>query len=177
MNRLELQKALDKFDKKRIWAFSIHLLKLYFPHDKTIAVSLNRHIEAKIIDKATRGIYINPRATSRPKYPLEALASIIRPAEQFYLSLETLLSEVGYISQMPNRLTFMTTGRSQTFNTPYGILELVHSSRSQKDFLKDCTFNEDRNIWIASSQKALRDSNRTRRSIDLIDKGAFNGTI
>ncbi len=57
------------------------------------------------------------------KYYLNYIAPIIRPAERFYLSLETLLFEVCYISQMPNRLTFMTTGRSQIFNTPYGILK------------------------------------------------------
>ncbi|MDD3325438.1 MAG: hypothetical protein PHN38_10000 [Sulfurospirillaceae bacterium] len=180
MTQKVLLNALDKLDKQNIWAFNINMLRLYFYEnsDQALAVALGRHTKSNLITRVCRGIYSNPRAKSTPKYPLEALACIIRSGEQFYLSLETLLSESGHISQMPNRLTFMTTGRTQTFQTPYGILEFVHSQRDPKDFLNGCSYNNERKIWIASAQKALRDAKRTGRSLDLINlEGIANGTV
>lgn len=169
MTQSELLHALDELDKQGIWAFRINILKLYFPKDKSLSVLLGRHVKANIIKKVSRGIYANPRAKSTPNFPLEALVSILKPGEQHYLSLESMLSEAGYISQMPNRLTFMTTGRSQTFKTSYGILEFIHSERDPKKFLEQCYYDNEKKIWIASSQKALRDLNRTNRSKDLVN--------
>jgi predicted transcriptional regulator of viral defense system len=171
MTRLELQNALDKIDKQNVWAFSLNLIQMLFPLESvhTIAISLSRHVKSGIITQACRGVYTNPRSSSVPSYSAEALAYIIRPGEQFYLSLETALSEAGYLSQMPNRLTFMTTGRSQTFNTPYGIIEFVHSGASRLTFLHDCEYDDRRGIWIATTRKAANDAKKTRRSLDLID--------
>lgn len=171
MTQLELQRALDYIDQQNVWAFSINLIELLFPNEvkHTIAISLSRHSKSGIITNVCRGVYANPRATCVPPFAAETLSSIIRPGDQSYLSLETVLSESGYLSQMPNRLTFMTTGRSQTFVTPYGIIEYVHSKTDRRNFLNDCEYNEARGIWVASVKKAAADVKKTHRSIDLVD--------
>lgn len=171
MTRLQLQAILDQLESQEVWAFSLNMVKFFCQNESehTIAVSLSRHVKSGIIKQVCRGVYANPRSGCIPDYSTEALAWIIRSGEQFYLSLETVLSESGYLSQMPNRLTFMTTGRSQIFNTPFGILEFIHSKADRKSFLKGCEYDEKRGIWVASVAKAAVDAKKTKRSIDLID--------
>lgn len=171
MTRLQLQEALDRLDKQNVWAFSINMIGLLFPDEPshTIAISLSRHAKTGIITQVCRGVYANPRSSCSPDFQAEHLVQIIRPGDQSYLSLESVLSEAGYLSQMPNRLTFITTGRSQTFDTPYGIIEFVHSRTDRKTFLDDCEYDDARGVWIASIQKAAADAKKTRRSLDLID--------
>lgn len=171
MTQKDLLKMLDYFDSLSMWSFSLGHIKMYFKDndEKSIRVMLNRHCKNGIITQCVRGIYVNPRG-KKPLFYLEALASTIRDNATFYLSLETLLSELGLISQMPNRMTFVSKGRSQTFFTPYGIIEFVHSSRSAQGFLNNCFFDKDRNIYIASQQQAISDIYRHNRSVDLYEE-------
>lgn len=171
MTQTQLLEMLDFFDSKHIWAFNVNnIFMFFFKEDKkSIQVALNRHTKNGIIIQCARGIYANPRG-KKPLFYLEALASVIRDNATFYLSLETLLSESGLISQIPNRMTFISTGRSQTFFTPYGIIEFVHSTRNAKDFLSNCFFDKDRNIYIANEQQAIDDIYRHNRSIDLYEE-------
>lgn len=171
MTQRELLKMLDDFDKMEIWAFKLQKIRMYFSkeNEKSIQVALNRHTKNGIITQCARGIYANPRG-KKPLFYLEALAGVIRDNATFYLSLETLLSELGLISQIPNRMTFISNDRSQTFFTPYGIIEFIHSTRNVKNFLSNCFFDKDRNIYIANKQQAIDDIYRHNRSIDLYEE-------
>lgn len=171
MTQRELLKMLDDFNKMEVWVFKLQEIKMYFfkENEKSIQVALNRHTKNGIITQCSRGIYVNPRG-KKPLFYLEALAGMIRDNATFYLSLETLLSELGFISQMPNRMTFISTGRSQTFFTPYGVIEFIHSKRNAKDFLNNCFFDKDRNIYIANEQQAIDDIYRHNRSVDLYEE-------
>jgi predicted transcriptional regulator of viral defense system len=175
MTRNELIKMLDFLDEKGVWCFGIHIFNLFFPNEaKNIRnVSLKRHADNETIIKVCRGFYANPRARSRPSFALPQLAYIIRSREVFYLSYETALSDYGIISQMPNRLTFATTGRSQTYDTPYGILEFTHSNRNPATFLEDCTFYNNYGLYYANPKKAVRDALRANRNVGLIDFEEF----
>ena len=54
----------------------------------------------------------------------------MRRGEYSYISLETMLSEYGAISQVPiDRLTVMTTGRKGEYETPFGVIEFTHTKR------------------------------------------------
>ncbi|MBX7491254.1 hypothetical protein K4G58_07205 [Helicobacter sp. Faydin-H64] len=162
---------LDFFDSLGIWAFRLNNIRMYFKdeNEKSLQVALNRHIKNDIIQKCSRGVYINKRA-KKPLFCLESLAGILRDNATFYLSLESLLSELGLISQFPNRLTFISQGRSGVFNTPYGIIEFVHSAIDAKEFLRDCFFDEKRKIYIASQNRAIKDIYKHNRSIDLYEE-------
>lgn len=171
MTRQKFSKFLDTIDKNGIWSFGIELVKMYFPDtpDRTLIIALKRHCDSGLIVNICRGYYANPRARSFPSMPLYTLPTLLRSNEQFYLSLETALSDYGLISQMPNRLVFMTTGRSQVFTTPYGIIEFVHSARKVSNFYTNCTLEKRFGFYIADPKKAIRDAKRTKRSTDLID--------
>jgi predicted transcriptional regulator of viral defense system len=171
MTRNELVKMLDFLDEKGVWCFNINIFNLFFPNEaKSVRnVSLKRHADNRTILNVCRGFYANPRARSRPSFALPRLAYLIRPREVFYISYETALSDYGIISQMPNRLTFATTGRSQIYDTPYGILEFTHSTKNPAVFLEDCTFYDDYGLYYANPRKAVKDAVRANRNVGLID--------
>ena len=77
-----------------------------------VRTGLNRLIRAGILKRACRGIYANPQAHSFNGRVIERIAQALRPGKFSYVSLESMLSEYGEISQIPvDRLTVMTTGR------------------------------------------------------------------
>lgn len=172
MTRLELLNTLDYIDNrfgKNI--FLMQNLRMFFKNEdeKTFKTSLSRHEKSGIIKRVCKGVYMNPRARSASPYLLESFVKYIRPNGFSYLSLESRLSEEGIISQIPNRLTFMSTGRSQVFKTPYGVIEFVHTKRDRKDIGKDIDFDKSRGIYIASANRALEDLRHTRRNLGLVN--------
>lgn len=171
MKQKELFKMLDFFDSLGLWAFKLNHIKMFFnkENEKSLQVALNRHCKNGFILQCSKGIYINPRA-KKPLFYLENLAGILRANTTFYLSLESRLSEEGLISQIPNRLTFVSQGRSQIFQTPCGMIEFVHSQKKAKEFLKSCFFDKDRKIYIASEELAINDIYRHNRSVDLYEE-------
>lgn len=171
MTKMELLDALDYIDKNfKRCVISLNHLKTFFPKEdrNSFKTSLSRHEKSGVIKRVSKGVYMTPRATSMPRYALESLVKYIRSRELNYLSLESKLSEEGLVSQIPNRLTFMSTGRTQTFKTPLGIIEFVHTKKDPSEILKDVEFDKERNIYVATQEKALKDLKRTRRSLDLV---------
>jgi predicted transcriptional regulator of viral defense system len=170
MSAMDLLKVLDEIDMKYgRWLVARSALRLFFAEETeaTFNVALSRLARQGIIVKIANGLYGNPRAV-RSAYFLENIAWALRPHESFYLSLEARLSEQGLISQIPNRLTFMTTGAGKTFNTPYGIIEFVHSKRNPKTFLEETVFDAERGIHVALDRRAIDDLKNTGRSLDLL---------
>ena len=170
MTQKQLLKMLDDFDKNKIWAFRLNAIRMYFSNEdeKSIQVALNRHTKNGFITQCARGVYANPRG-KKPLFATEYLVCIIRDKFTFYLSLESVLSEEGLISQIPNRLVFVSKDKSRVFNTPYGILEFVHSKKKD-DFLQNCHYDEKRGIWVASVEQAVKDLYQHRRSVDLYEE-------
>lgn len=165
----ELIVAMDRWDKAGIWAFSTNTLNQLFPeHARAKLKALARHQEAGLIERVARGLYVNPRAKSLPDDLLSAVVPFLRPWDFNYLSLESALSEAGWISQIPSRLTLMTTGRSQTFKTPYGTLEFVHTAQKAEKLRDDLTFDSRRGLAVATPSRALRDLKRVGRNLDLV---------
>ena len=170
MQLRELITTLNSWDDKAgIWAFPSHTLNLLFREDVgTMLKALARHQEAGVIQRVARGLYVNPRARSLPPDVLSALVPFIRPWDFNYLSLESVLSEAGWISQVPSRLTLMSTGRSETFGTPYGTLEFVHTARDPESIVNELTYDSQREMTVATPARALRDLNRVGRNRGLV---------
>jgi hypothetical protein len=174
MKRNELIKMLDFLDSKEVWCFDVNMFSFFFPSESKQVrnVSLKRHAQNGIIVNVCRGFYANPRAKSMPAFPICSLARIIRSSDRFYVSYETALNNYNIISQIPFRLTLSTSGRSQTYNTPYGVIEFTYSSRvlqifenkecARDDFLYD-------GLYCAAPKVALRDAIRANRNVGLID--------
>src|SRR5690348_7072130 len=147
MNKLQAIRILTDFDKKGRFVFTKHDLSMLFSKDnaKTFSEGLCRLVKAKILTRACRGIYVNEQANSIDSYLIEHIAKALRRGKYNYISCESILSEYGLISQIPmDYLTVMTTGRSGTYKTPYGVIEFIHTKRPVANILSSIHKVEDR---------------------------------
>ncbi len=164
-------RTMDDLDAKGIWACRSATLKMVFREKpSTLLKGLAAMERAGLLVKISRGLYVNPRAKSLPPTPVLSLVSFLRPWHLSYLSLESVLSEAGMISQLPSRMTFMTTGREGEFFTPYGTIEFVHTKRDRDAILRDVTYDTYREIHVATPAQALRDLRRVGRNMHLIEE-------
>jgi predicted transcriptional regulator of viral defense system len=116
---------LRHWDRQGRYVFTRKMLAKLFSEDspKTFTEGLNRLVKTGVVIRACRGVYVNPHAHSFDSYVIERIAQALRPGEFNYVSLESMLSEYGEISQIPvDRLTVMTTGRKGVYKTRYGVI-------------------------------------------------------
>ncbi len=173
MKKLQAIHVIRDFDKKGRFVFSKHDFSKLFPEDnqKTLEEGLNRLVKAGLLVRACRGIYVNDFAQSKDSYVIEHVAKALRRGEYNYVSLESILSEYGVISQIPlDRLTVMTTGRKGTYQTPYGVIEFTHTKRSVADILNSIKDVAGRPLRVANKQAAIRDLRRVGRNINLLQQ-------
>src|SRR3989338_8207148 len=171
MKKMQAIQIIRDFDMKGRCVFSKHDLSKLFPEDnqKALEEGLNRLVKAGLLVRACRGIYVNDFAQSRDSYVIEHVAKALRRGEYNYVSLESILSEYGVISQIPlDRLTVMTTGREGVYQTPYGVIEMTHTKRSTTNILKNTVFVKKKPLRIATKKTALRDLKRVGRNLNLI---------
>lgn len=173
MNRMDLLKRLEELERRNVFVLSKKDMEKLFPDEdeKAMEKSLQRMVKDGILDRAARGIYVNASAASRNAGRLiEEVAKALRPGKFCYVSLESILSEYGVISQIPmSRLTVMTTGASGMHETPYGVIEFTHTKRSVPDVLNRTIFIKERPLRIAKKQAAAQDLLRIGRNTDMID--------
>lgn len=166
----DLLTTFNRWDERGFWAYTATTLKLLFPgNDRARAKALAAHQAHGLVARIARGLYINPHAQSLPADLLSALVPWLRPWDLNYLSLESVLSESGLLSQIPSRLTLITTGRSQVFDTPYGTIEFTHTTQAPDKLQPNLSWQAARTLWVATPEQAWRDLRRSRRNLDLID--------
>ncbi|OTA19652.1 hypothetical protein Xbed_02154 [Xenorhabdus beddingii] len=169
MDKITAINRLDKFSEKGRYVFLFQDLETIFFDEltRTLRKSIERLVKAGLLARVARGVYIYNRAT-KDSYPLENIAKNIRRGEFNYVSLESSLSQYGIISQIPiDRLTIMSTGRSGEFKTPWGVIEVTHTSREPSEILKG-TIETRSPLRIATAETALRDLKRVGRNMHLV---------
>lgn len=171
MKQLEAIQVLRDFDKQGRCVFVKRDLAKLFPQDnaKTLHEGLARMVQAGLIKRACRGVYVNDNAQCFDAYVIEHIAKALRRSAYNYISLESALSEYGTISQIPiDRLTVMTTGRKGLYKTPYGAIEFTHTKRSVNDILDHIQIIKERPLRMATKEAALRDLKRVGRNLHLL---------
>lgn len=172
MNKITAIQKLREWDKKGKYVFTRQELRKLFPqdHSRAFIAGINRLIKDNILVRACRGIFVNPHAFSTDGYVIEHIAKALRRGNYNYISLESMLSEYGIISQVPvDRLTVMTTGRKGVYTTPYGTIEYTHTKRPEAKLRSGVYQVENRPLYIASKETAWRDLKRVGRNIDLVN--------
>jgi len=136
---------------------------------KTFTEGLNRLVYDGLLVRPCRGIYVNSHAHSFDGYVIERIAKALRRGEYNYVSLESMLSEYGVISQIPiDRLTVMTTGRKGLFNTHYGVIEFTHTKKSVSDILSFIQRIDGRPLRVATKEAAWKDLKHVGRNIQMV---------
>ncbi|MDE0062168.1 MAG: hypothetical protein OXU72_05190 [Gammaproteobacteria bacterium] len=143
-----------------------HLLPHTNPH--TFDATLCRLVASGVLVRAAQGIYVHALTVGARENILQHVACALRRGEYSYVSLETALSRWGAISEIPMRLTLMTTGRSQSYETLYGAIEFIHTSRSVISIL-DGTVRSDEPLRLAKAMTAYEDLKRVGRNLELVD--------
>jgi predicted transcriptional regulator of viral defense system len=173
MKKMALFRKLSELDKRGVYVLARRDLEKLFPDEgeKAMEKSLQRMVADGLLQRVAKGLYVNPAATSKNRWIAEEIAKALRPGSLSYVSLESILSEYGVISQIPvSRMTVMTTGKSGTVETPYGTIEFTHTKRRVAEIIKRTLFAKGRPLRIATKQAAVRDLLRVGRNANMIDR-------
>ncbi len=168
-----LIKGLDKLANNAHYLFTPHDLRALLADLSLSAFRtlLSRAVKEGYLERACRGVYLFPRAIPTDGLLLFHVAARLRANEFNYISLETVLSEAGVISQIPmNWISLMSSGRSNHINCGrFGTIEFVHTTRKPAELMKQLTYSSRCGLWRASVALALYDMRVTHRNLDLID--------
>lgn len=132
---------------------------------------LSRAVKEGYLERICRGLYLYPNTMPTDGLLLFHAAARLRADGFNYISLETVLSEAGVISQMPiNRISLMSSGRSNVIPCGrWGSIEFVHTEQKPIDVMNQLIYDKRCGLWRANIALALRDMRATHRSLDLID--------
>lgn len=173
MRLLDAVALLNAWDKKGRCVFTRADLRLVFRDDADQAfnATLKGLVKHEQLVRAAHGVYVFPHGrTAAQGRLLEQVVIALRRGEYSYLSLESLLSAHGAISQIPMVMTVMTTGRRGRYDTPFGSVEFTHTKRSRLDIL-DATVRQQGNpLRLASPATAFRDLVRVGRNVAMVDR-------
>ncbi len=169
----QLTQVLASLADREHCVFSAPDLAAAVPGCGQLAVLLSRATKAGLLKRVCRGVYWYPVADYPREHLLYHAAARLRAGEFNFLSLETVLSDAGVISQVPiNWITLMSSGRSHVVNCgDYGRIEFVHTAQCPNDVAGELSWDREKHLWRASVKQAWRDLRTTRRpSQDLIDE-------
>lgn len=171
MKKMAALKALRDVDRHGVYVFSKGDLEKLFPEEqeKAFEKSLQRLVADGILERVCKGVYLNPLAASKAAYAIEDIALVLRRGSFSYVSLESVLSEYGVISQVPlRRMTVMTTGAKGVIDTPYGTIEFTHTKRRPSELIQRTIAVKNRPMRIACKAAAVQDLLRVGRNVGMI---------
>jgi len=139
--------------------------------DTAFNTLLSRAVSTGLLQRVCRGIYLYPLVPYPPGRVLYHAAARLRAETFNYLSLETVLSDAGVISQLPLQwITLMSSGRSNTIACgDWGSIEFIHTTQLPAALASHLHYDTDCRLWRASVSQALRDMKSARRPLDLVD--------
>jgi hypothetical protein len=169
-----LVRALRQLTDEQRYLFTPADLQALLPPTGTSTFKslLSRLVTRGELVRVCRGLYRPAWIDAAPGLILYHAAARLRAGCFLYLSLESVLSEMGVISQVPlQRITLMTSGRSGEISCGgLGVIECTHTRQRPEKVMKHLTYDRDRRLWCADREQALRDLRRTGRNLDLIQE-------
>ena len=176
-----LSRWLDQNANNEHYLFSFQDLRALCPNlsNEAFKTLLSRTVRAEYLIRVCRSLYICKRAMSASGLVLFHAAALLRANAFNYISLETVLSDAGVISQIPmNWISIMSSGRSNIISCgEFGTIEFIHTSQKPVAVMKKLSYDTHCRLWRASVSLALRDMKATHRNSDLIDWDIANEFI
>jgi hypothetical protein len=163
------------------YLFSLQDLRALCPtlSDSAFKALLSRVAKLGCLERVCRGLYAYSVSTLSDGLLLFHAAAYLRSDQFNYISLETVLSDAGVISQIPlNWISIMSSGRSGIVScSGFGTIEFIHTNQKPTDLSDQLTYDANCSLWRASVRLALRDMKRVHRNCDLIDWDVANELI
>ena len=133
---------------------------------------LSRLVSRGELTRVCRGLYCPVWIDISHGWILYHAAARLRSDTFTYLSLESVLSEAGIISQVPmHNITLMTRGRGGDIRCgDLGRIAFTRTTQSADQVMDHLSYDPDRRLWIADTVQALRDLRQTRRNLDLLEE-------
>lgn len=176
-----LKDWLKKNSNPQRYLFLSEDLKLLFPeiNISNFKALLFRMVKQGILERICKGLYAYIDAMPHDGLILFHAANLIRNDHFNYVSLETVLSQTGVISQVViDRINVMTSGRSYIQNIgKYGTIEFIHTDKKPLNLVNDLAYDKDLKMWVATIKLAIEDMKNTHRNTDLIDWEVANEFI
>ena len=149
------------------------------PTDGAFKTMLCRAAKRGVLKRVCRGLYLYSQPDCEQGLLLFHAAARLRAGEFNYISLETVLSDAGVISQVPvNWITLMSSGRRNIIRCgAWGTIEFVHTSRKPAELRDNLNYDARCRMWRASVSLAMRDMRLTRRTMDLVNREAAHELV
>ena len=140
---------------------------------------LSRAAKEGHLRRICRGLYLYEKVNPVSGMLLAHVVGKLRPDGLNYLSLETVLSDAGVISQIPiNRIMVMSSGRSCVIDCgEFGSIEFIRTRQQPQTLVGQLIYDERARMWRATVPQALRDMRATHRSEVLIPKEEFKNSL
>ncbi len=112
---------------------------------------MSRMVKTGIIERVCRGLYAYKSSLYSNGLLLYHAAAYLRSKEFNYISLETVLSDVGVISQLPmNVISIMLSGRSSSISCgKFGRIEFIHTSHKPEKVMEQLIYDNNCRLWRA----------------------------
>lgn len=176
-----LESLLSEYAKNKRYLFTASDLRSLFHKlsDAAFKTLLSRSVDSKILTRLCRGLYLFEKNYQADGLLLFHTAALLRAQSFNYISLETILSEAGIISQIPiNWISIMSSGRSNIIQCgQFGTIEYIHTNQKPSHLKDELTYDKKCGFWKASVKLALRDMKMTKRDHDLINWDMINDSI
>lgn len=176
-----LSQWLSEYANNSHYLFKFSDLRCLFPTLSDLAFKslLSRAAHSGVLVRVCKGVYLYKKAFQPDGLLLFHVAALIRANDFNYISLETALSDVGVISQIPiNWISIMSSGRSNTISCgKFGTIEFVHTRQKAGELVDQVVYDGACGLWRAKVSLALTDMKRTHRSRDLINWDIANEFI
>jgi predicted transcriptional regulator of viral defense system len=175
----QLRETLQSLADRDHCFFTASDLAAAVPGCGQLSVLLSRATKSGVLRRVCKGVYFYPVRDYSAGHLLFHAAARLRASEFNYISLETVLSDAGVISQMPiSWISLMSSGRSHVVDCgDFGKIEFVHTAQRPAEISAELTYDSDRHLWRASVKQALRDMRATRRSMELVDEEALHELV
>ena len=127
-------------------------------------------VKRGILRRVANGIFESALTPPDPTTAIYKVIKKLRGDVLNYISLESQLSYTGEISQIVmGRVTVMTKGRTGTFNTPYGVIELTHTKKPIDKIAPNLYFDPDINMYRATTEQAIADLKSCHRNVHMLE--------
>lgn len=177
----QLSRVIASLATEKHYLFTLADLRTALPElsPGAFRVLMSRAEKSHLFKRVCRNLYLYPNVPYHKGLVLFHAAARLRADEFNYLSLESVLSEAGVISQVPiNWITVMSSGRRNVISCgEWGTIEFVHTANKPDDVCAQLEYDGRCHLWRASVALALRDMKATRRNLELIDWSTFHESV